>query len=105
MPEVVLIAEMEFEAGREDEGLAVLEELCAATHANDAGCLTYALYRQTDQPTRAVMVEKWESAEALKAHGESPHILEFRKWDGFAKPSTLKFYDASGYGEPDKGYF
>jgi quinol monooxygenase YgiN len=56
-------------AGREDDGLRALEELCAATHASDEGCELYGAHRVAAEPGRVIVIETWASKEALEAHG------------------------------------
>jgi quinol monooxygenase YgiN len=47
------------------EVIAAFEKAIVAVHADDAGCLLYALHEADD---RLVMIEKWASQEALDAH-------------------------------------
>ncbi|MFQ3581386.1 MAG: putative quinol monooxygenase [Chloracidobacterium sp.] len=49
-----------------------LAELIAATR-QEAGCLSYVLHVAQDDPTAFVMIERWASPEALKAHFAQPH--------------------------------
>jgi len=53
-------------AGQHDAVVAALSPAIAAVHA-EPGCLLYALHDAQDGSI--VMVEKWESAELLDAHG------------------------------------
>lgn len=73
MAEVVVLASLNARAGQEDAVLAGLAEAAARTH-EEAGCLLYALHRSTDDPTRIVLVERWESREALDEHFTKPYI-------------------------------
>ncbi|WP_105736292.1 putative quinol monooxygenase [Cronobacter dublinensis] len=67
---------------------AVLDELkkIIPVVLAEAGCHGYApmvdsatgLAFQTSAPDSIVMVEQWASAEHLKAHLETPHMLGFR---------------------------
>lgn len=41
----------------------------------EKGCLLYELWQNSDDPTDFVLVEEWESKEALEAHLTSPHML------------------------------
>ncbi len=53
----------------------------------EAGCLEYMLVVDSEAspfPTRMgpdvfVVIESWESIDALKAHGAAPHMLAYRK--------------------------
>jgi len=49
------------------EVITAFEQAIADVHAEDAGCLLYAL---NEGPDRLVMVEKWASAEDLQRHAE-----------------------------------
>lgn len=61
-------------------GLGQLQERAFARLAPivraEAGCLQYDLFRVDDDPDRFVLLELWESAEALDAHDASAHMLE-----------------------------
>ncbi len=39
----------------------------------DKGCISYDLYQSRTNDDRYMIVETWESAEDLKAHGETDH--------------------------------
>jgi len=54
--------------------LAIVEELVAATNANDAGCIKYELCRNVNEPQRFFMLEEWENQESLDAHMNSAHF-------------------------------
>ena len=45
----------------------------------DDGCLQYHLYQAIEDESRYVLVEAWESAEALAAHATSPATADFAK--------------------------
>ncbi len=52
---------------------SALVELAEATQA-ESGCVLYSLNRGMQEPNVFVTVEKWESADALERHLNSPHI-------------------------------
>lgn len=65
--------------GRTGQGAALLElwpGLAAQVRAED-GCLAYDLHRVAGDADRFVVLERWESVEALAAHGASRHMREF----------------------------
>src|ERR1700761_3663948 len=74
MSELVVVAEIGIADGKREEALAALRTLCEETHAKDDGCLLYALQLDPGDENRVFMIEKWESGEALGAHGASDHI-------------------------------
>lgn len=61
-------------------GLA-LEQVAAFAHLApvvraEAGCLQYDLHSVTGDDNRFVLLEAWESSEALAAHDASLHMIE-----------------------------
>jgi quinol monooxygenase YgiN len=40
----------------------------------DAGCESYQLYVNPEDPTDLVMVEKWADSAAIAAHNKTPHF-------------------------------
>ncbi|MEZ6048972.1 MAG: putative quinol monooxygenase [Planctomycetaceae bacterium] len=82
-----VIATIEVKAGQRDAFLEEFRKIIEPVRAED-GCLEYgpAIDAQTDVPVQAVkgdtivtVVEKWESVEALKAHFQAPHMLEYKQ--------------------------
>lgn len=67
------------------------DDLLAAYHANlpavraEAGCIAYEAAVDADGPSFqtklgpdvVVVIEKWESIDALKAHAASPHMIAY----------------------------
>jgi quinol monooxygenase YgiN len=74
MSEVTVVAEIPIAEGKYDEALVALETLVEATHANDNGCMLYALQLDPADQSHVFMVEKWASVEALQTHGGTDHI-------------------------------
>ena len=82
-----VIAVIEVAAGRRAEFLAEFQKLVPLVHA-EQGCLEYgpAVDAQTDLavqkpmgPNVVVVVEKWESLQALEAHLAAPHMAAYRE--------------------------
>lgn len=67
------------ETGKEDELERILLEMIEPTR-REPGCIRYDLVRslQGDSSAELVFVEEWESADALDAHGRTPHLLALR---------------------------
>ncbi|MBN9493097.1 antibiotic biosynthesis monooxygenase [bacterium] len=103
MSEIVVVAEMEILPGKRDEALAALEELCQQTHANDEGCLLYALQVNPADENQVFMIEKWESVEHLQTHGGADHIKAFGESGVLAGAPTVTVLKQAGYGDADKG--
>jgi quinol monooxygenase YgiN len=69
--------------GKREEVLAAFRANVPAVHA-EAGCIEYgpAIDAPTGTPTKFgddtfVVIEKWESADHLKAHAASPHMKAY----------------------------
>ena len=81
-----VIATVELAPGTRDKFLAEFRKLIPDVRA-EAGCIEYgpAIDAQTDIPIqfkvgsdRVVVIEKWETVAALKAHGVAPHMQAYR---------------------------
>jgi quinol monooxygenase YgiN len=81
-----VIATIELAPGARDAFLTEFRKLIADVRAEN-GCIEYgpAVDAQTDLPNQAkigadkvVVVEKWESLAALKAHSVAPHMQAYR---------------------------
>jgi quinol monooxygenase YgiN len=73
MPDIVAIATLTPLPGKTDEVIAAMTGLIEQVHANEEGCLLYALHRHPDGE-RLVMVEKYTGPEAVQAHRSSEHF-------------------------------
>jgi quinol monooxygenase YgiN len=102
MMSVEVVAEINLVEGKEEEGLEALRQAVEATHAKDAGCLLYALHRDLADPTHLVMVEQWESAELLAAHGRSEHLAALAGHPALAGTPRVLVLEGLGYGD-EKG--
>jgi quinol monooxygenase YgiN len=83
---IFVIATVEVVPGKRDAFLAEFRQLVPKVHA-EVGCIEYgpALDAETDignqqriGSNKVMVVEKWESVAALKAHIGAPHMLEYR---------------------------
>jgi quinol monooxygenase YgiN len=73
---VVVIGTLRPLPDRRDEVIAVLEDVIPRVHAEDEGCLLYALHTAGE---KLILIEKWSSPEALAAHGRGAAIAELGK--------------------------
>jgi quinol monooxygenase YgiN len=103
MSEVVVVAEIGIADGKRDEALAALQTLCEETHAKDEGCLLYALQLDPADESHVFMIEKWESAEALGAHGAADHIKAVGASGALAGVPTVTVLQQAGFGDAAKG--
>ncbi|HSR87008.1 MAG TPA: putative quinol monooxygenase [Streptosporangiaceae bacterium] len=67
---VVVVATIVPLAEHRDEVIAAFQEAIKQVHDED-GCELYAL---NEAPDRLIMIEKWASPEALRAHSTSPAL-------------------------------
>lgn len=84
-----------------DAAAEVFTEVIPQVH-DEPGCALYALHRSKD---KLVMIEKWESSEALAAHGRGPALAELGKrlGDLTAEPMQLMMLEPVPAGVPAKG--
>lgn len=78
------------------EAVATLLKMSAASE-QEAGCYTYRFYADLNDPNTFLLYEEWVDAEALKPHGQTAHVAEFRQMmpQLIAAPSEIKRYEAS----------
>lgn len=67
---VAVIAETEENARKFKEAATEL----VAFSLRDKGCISYDLYQSKTNDDRYMIIETWETEEALKAHSESEHF-------------------------------
>ena len=84
------------------EVVSLYEAAIARVHAEDEGCQLYALHEDDES---LVMIEKWTSAEALRAHAAGAALAEMRpKLEGkLAADSVVKVYSPLPAGTPEQG--
>ena len=82
-----VIATLEVRPGRRQELVAEYRRLVPLVHA-EAGCIEYGptvdvasglAVQPAVRENILVIVEKWESLEALKAHTQAPHMTAYRE--------------------------
>ena len=71
--EVAIVVHYQAQPGRGDEVAALLARHTAATRA-EPGNLDFVALRGTEDPDSFVLYERYESADAFKAHQASPHF-------------------------------
>jgi len=71
--QVAVIVEEKIKDGQQGAYLEHMREMIALTKAED-GCIAYDLYEDADGAGGIVMVELWESKEALDKHMQSEHF-------------------------------
>jgi quinol monooxygenase YgiN len=100
---VIVIATLFPVAEHRGEVIAAIETAEEKVHASDDDCLLYALHEGPDG--RLVMIEKYTSMEALKAHGKSAELAELAAaLDGkLTQPMDLQVLAPHSAGSPEKG--
>ena len=78
---------------RYDEARAALAKMMQATHERDEGCHLYALHAVAGDKSRLVVIERWASKAALKAHARQPHVAalaDVEALDGLPEVTVLE---------------
>ena len=70
-----------------DRARPLMQAIVAASNA-EAGCATYSYASDVSEPGLVRVFELWESAAAIEAHFETPHM---KAW--IAQREELGFYD------------
>lgn len=63
-------------ASRRDEALTLAREVTEATQA-EAGCVSYEFYIGLRDPNTLILLQEWESMEALSKHFRTEHTRTF----------------------------
>lgn len=58
----------------------------------EEGCISYDMYESVTAPGEFIIVETWESQEALDRHMKQPHFIEYAtKLDSYGKMHTDRY--------------
>jgi quinol monooxygenase YgiN len=80
-----VVAVITMKPGQREAFLAAFKENVAAVHAED-GCIAYDAFVDAEGfgsfqapfgPDAVVILERWASADALKAHARAPHMAAY----------------------------
>jgi quinol monooxygenase YgiN len=76
--------------GKGQEQIDAFTRLVPTVRA-EPGCIQYDLHQVEGDPDRFVILEQWESEEALSAHNSAPHMVAARTANQAfrAKPAEL----------------
>ena len=74
---IYVIAELRVKPGTADKAIAAASACVAAT-VKEEGCISYDMHRSVTDPSRLVLVERWDTPEALKRHMETAHFKAWR---------------------------
>jgi quinol monooxygenase YgiN len=102
--EVVVVATFHALPGKADAVEAELQDAIVRTH-EEPGCIRYALHRSLDGGDVVMFIERWESREALAAHGQQPYITRIGEaLAGLTTgPVELHFLEPRPAGDPVTG--
>ena len=77
MSQVSVVANLTVKQGKEDEFLALWDDLLAHVEANEPGTQHYVLHRSTSEPNVFYVTEVYDDQAALDAHMGSPVFAAF----------------------------
>ena len=99
-----VVVEVELAAGKRESFLEEFHKVVPLV-LQEEGCVEYepAIDAVTDidaqhvcGPDTVVIIEKWESLQALKAHLVAPHMIDYRpKVKPFVQSSTLRILETA----------
>lgn len=75
---IVVVGRVSTDDAKRAELLEVAHKVASASR-QEAGCIGYRIYEDTEQPNDFVFVEEWEGEEALQQHFRTGHIAEFMR--------------------------
>ncbi len=73
---IVVLALLQAQPGKGDEVEKAFKELIPKV-LKDPGTIAYKLNRNIEEPDKFCVYEKYESMDALKAHGQTEHFKAF----------------------------
>jgi quinol monooxygenase YgiN len=74
---IYVIAEVRVKPGTADKAIAAARA-CVAETVKEYGCISYDMHQSVTDPARLVLVERWETQDALKRHFDTPHFKAWR---------------------------
>ena len=77
------------------ERMIEIAQTVARASREEAGCINYRVYEDTEQPNEFVFVEEWADDAALRAHFMTPHITAFMGaiTDALVAPPEVNFHE------------
>ena len=85
---VILNVHMEAAAGQEEKLAEQLRALVAPTRS-EAGCLTYQLHRDPQNPAKFMFYERFKSQSDLDQHLATPHFKKFVAYRSAQDPDPV----------------
>jgi quinol monooxygenase YgiN len=81
---IVVVGRVRTDADKREQ-LVQIGQAVAAASREEAGCISYRMYEDSEIKNDFVFIEEWESEEALREHFATRHIAQFMK----AIPATI----------------
>lgn len=75
--EITVVAHLALKTPVDETVRQALEDVVAATRAED-GCLEYSAHVRQEDPRRVLFYERWRDRAALEAHWASAHLAAYR---------------------------
>jgi quinol monooxygenase YgiN len=100
--EVVVVATITPKPDHRDAVRAALSHAIGRTHAEDSGCLLYALH---ESETGFCMIEKWATAQDLEAHSSGAALAELGPvlQDALVSPPDVQVFKGVPAGTEEQG--
>lgn len=76
MPKLTIVANIKAKSDKIDLVKAELLKLIAITRA-EAGCISYDLHQDNENPAHFLFFENWESRELWQAHINAQHLQDY----------------------------
>jgi quinol monooxygenase YgiN len=73
---IVVVGRVRTSEEKREELVRISQEVARASR-EEAGCLGYRFYQDTEDPEAYVFVEEWEDMDALRTHFSTAHIATF----------------------------
>ncbi|MEA3019467.1 MAG: hypothetical protein QOI47_991 [Actinomycetota bacterium] len=96
---LIIAGTLTIDPSKTDDAMAAMVEMMKATHSEE-GNVAYVFSVDPIEPGLIHLFEKWASADALAAHGKTPHMATFQAaMGGFGvKGADIKKYEISSEG-------
>ncbi len=75
---IVISGQTRIKPDKLNEAIQVFIQMQTASQA-EVGCTHYRFSQDLEDPAVIHLFEEWESQEALDAHGQTPHMAQFRE--------------------------
>ena len=91
---IVVVGRVSTDPSKRAQLIEVAHKVVAASR-EEAGCIKYGIFEDTEHPNEFVFVEEWESRDALQEHFGTPHIAEFMQAipGVITAPPDVKFHE------------